>query len=44
LGFSFDEIVVATLAQEDFYKSITTHADHRVWQDVYRPPPMVDRP
>ncbi|SER32806.1 Motility quorum-sensing regulator, toxin of MqsA [Azotobacter beijerinckii] len=20
-----------------FYKSMTTHADHRVWQDVYRP-------
>nr|WP_254789287.1 type II toxin-antitoxin system MqsR family toxin [Azotobacter beijerinckii] len=19
-----------------FYKSMTTHADHRVWQDVYR--------
>lgn len=21
----------------DFYKSMTTHADHKVWQDVYRP-------
>jgi motility quorum-sensing regulator/GCU-specific mRNA interferase toxin len=21
----------------DFYKSMTTHDDHRVWQDVYRP-------
>ncbi len=29
--------VVAGLAKEDFYKSMTTHADHRVWQDVYRP-------
>jgi motility quorum-sensing regulator/GCU-specific mRNA interferase toxin len=19
----------------DFYKSMTTHADHRIWQDVY---------
>jgi len=23
------------LARNDFYKSMTTHADHRVWQDVY---------
>ena len=39
LGFGFDEIigVVAVLAPRDFYKSMTTHADHRVWQDVYRP-------
>lgn len=29
--------VVATLSDQDFYKSMTTHADHRVWQDVYRP-------
>ena len=29
--------VVAALAPRDFYKSMTTHADHRVWQDVYRP-------
>lgn len=21
----------------DFYKTMTTHADHRIWQDVYRP-------
>lgn len=25
------------LSDQDFYKSMTTHADHRVWQDVYRP-------
>ena len=39
LGFSFEEIigVVATLTSRDFYKSMTTHADRRVWQDVYRP-------
>jgi motility quorum-sensing regulator/GCU-specific mRNA interferase toxin len=39
LGFSFEEIVaaVAALAPGDFHKSMTTHADHRVWQDVYRP-------
>jgi len=27
--------VVASLSRQDFYKSMTTHADHRVWQDVY---------
>ena len=39
LGFSFTEIVsvVAALTASDFYKSMTTHADHRIWQDVYRP-------
>jgi hypothetical protein len=21
----------------NFYKSMTTHADHRVWQEAYRP-------
>jgi motility quorum-sensing regulator/GCU-specific mRNA interferase toxin len=30
------EVVVA-LKPKDFYKSMTTHADHRIWQDVYRP-------
>lgn len=29
--------VVLELTTADFYKSMTTHADHRVWQDVYRP-------
>ena len=39
LGFGFEEIVaiVAALTLRDFYKSMTTHADHRIWQDVYRP-------
>ena len=27
--------VVQRLSHKDFYKSMTTHADHRVWQDVY---------
>jgi motility quorum-sensing regulator/GCU-specific mRNA interferase toxin len=26
---------VAGLTREDFYKSMTTHSDHRFWQDVY---------
>ena len=29
--------VVMALKPTDFYKSMTTHADHTVWQDVYRP-------
>ncbi len=29
--------VVMSLTPDDFYKSMTTHADHTVWQDVYRP-------
>ena len=39
LGFDFAGIVevVLALTPADFYKSMTTHADHRVWQDVYRP-------
>jgi len=27
--------VVLTLTLTDFYKSMTTYADHRIWQDVY---------
>jgi motility quorum-sensing regulator/GCU-specific mRNA interferase toxin len=36
LGFGFDGIVdvVMALAPGDFHKSMTTHADHRIWQDV----------
>ncbi len=39
LGYNFAGIVaiVEALTPKDFYKSMTTHADHRVWQDVYRP-------
>ncbi len=39
LGLDFDGIVavVMSLTSTDFYKSMTTHADHRIWQDVYRP-------
>lgn len=28
--------VVLALHSRNFYKSMTTHIDHRVWQDVYR--------
>ena len=27
--------VVMALTPADFYKSMTTQADHRIWQDVY---------
>ncbi|HSI59967.1 MAG TPA: type II toxin-antitoxin system MqsR family toxin [Ideonella sp.] len=39
LGLDFDGMLAVLLALNatDFYKSMTTHADHRVWQDVYRP-------
>ena len=29
--------VVLGLRPADFFKSMTTHADHTIWQDVYRP-------
>ncbi len=38
LGFSPDRVLkeVLALKREEFYKSMTTYADHTVWQDVYR--------
>lgn len=27
--------VVMSLTSANFYKSMTTHADHRIWQDTY---------
>ena len=39
LGLDYREMlaVIQALTPGDFYKSMTTHADHRLWQDVYRP-------
>jgi motility quorum-sensing regulator/GCU-specific mRNA interferase toxin len=39
LGFSYADMlaVVLALRPADFYKSMTTYADHTIWQDVYRP-------
>jgi len=39
LGLDFEAVlnVIKALTPGDFYKSMTTHADHRIWQDVYRP-------
>ena len=33
--------VIAALTRRHFYKSMTTHVDHRVWQDVYHAPTPV---
>lgn len=37
LGLAPDEAVSAVLALRpaDLHKSMTTHADHQIWQDVY---------
>lgn len=39
LGLDFEGMVgvLTALTPADFYKSMTTNADHRMWQDVYRP-------
>ena len=29
--------VLLALVPADFHKSMTTHADHTIWQDVYHP-------
>jgi motility quorum-sensing regulator/GCU-specific mRNA interferase toxin len=29
--------VIGSLSVEDFYKSMTSYHDHRIWQDVYHP-------
>jgi len=40
MGLSLDEAmtVVAELTPRMLYKSMTSHADHRVWHDVYHAP------
>lgn len=37
MGLTVGEMlmVIAALNRTNFYKSMTTYADHRVWQDVY---------
>ncbi|AOX08373.1 type II toxin-antitoxin system MqsR family toxin [Pseudomonas sp. YQ_6] len=39
LGMDFPGMleVITSLKRTDFYKSMTSHIDHQVWQDVYRP-------
>ncbi|WP_263144013.1 type II toxin-antitoxin system MqsR family toxin [Pseudomonas sp. RIT-PI-AD] len=39
LGLDVDDMlgIIQALTARDFYKSMTTYADHTQWQDVYRP-------
>ncbi|MBK6999500.1 MAG: type II toxin-antitoxin system MqsR family toxin [Rhodoferax sp.] len=43
LGLTLSDMlnVVMALTPADFYKSMTIHTDHMVWQDVYRPSTQV---
>ena len=40
LGFYEKDIrqIVSTMEPNHFYKSMTSYADHRIWQDVYHVP------
>jgi motility quorum-sensing regulator/GCU-specific mRNA interferase toxin len=40
IGFDLNGIVdtIQTMRPSQFYKSMTSYADHRVWQDVYHVP------
>lgn len=40
LGFDKNGIceVVSTMKREHFYKSMTSYANHKIWQDVYHVP------
>lgn len=37
LGLDFEGMVGVITALAPLHKSMTAHADHRIWQDVYRP-------
>jgi len=40
LGFVNEDIlrVIQAISNKDFVKSMTSHADHKMWQDVYNVP------
>ncbi|MFZ4625731.1 MAG: type II toxin-antitoxin system MqsR family toxin [Rhodoferax sp.] len=40
MGLTADQslAIIASLTPAMFFKSMTTHHDHRVWQDVYHAP------
>ena len=40
LGFDTEGIkkVVATMNEKQFYKSMTSYSNHKIWQDVYHVP------
>ena len=37
LTFEDMKLIILNLTTKDFYKSMTSYADHTQWQDVYRP-------
>jgi motility quorum-sensing regulator/GCU-specific mRNA interferase toxin len=43
LGFGRAEMMttIQTMQRSQFYKSMTSHADHQIWQDVYHVPSSV---
>ena len=40
VGLTLEDIVrlIQGIVRPHFYKSMTSHADHRIWQDVYHVP------
>ena len=40
LGFFDEDIkkVISTMERKHFYKSMTSYANHKIWQDVYHVP------
>ena len=40
MGFTYSDIddVIAMMEHRHFYKSMTSYANHKVWQDVYHVP------
>ena len=40
LGFSDEDVrkIVSTMEHKHFYKSMTSYANHKIWQDVYHVP------
>ena len=40
LGFDKNDVhkVVSTMQENQFYKSMTSYANHKIWQDVYHVP------
>lgn len=45
MGLTSEEMldVVASLTRRNFYKSMTTYSDHRVWQDDYHAPTPIGK-
>ena len=40
LGFTLNDIdkAISTMESKHFYKSMTSYANHKIWQDVYHVP------